>query len=1229
MAYNNVKVKERQTVSQSSQTKPLGIVSEVPMNEWNAAVSYEKLNLVTYKNATFIAKRANVNIPPLDTANWEETWMLLKSGIGISSVVVEYAKGDVTSSNPPQSEWSTDLPSPEVRKLLWTRVTITYTDGTSTVYYSVGVSSAPTKTSDLINDGDGTSPFATVIQLDEEAQRAMAAEQANDKKIAAETARAESAESGIDTRVKSIESKIPTDASADNPLETKNFINSSINALAAFFITPTATGDKAWASRAALLGAKTFYSGGIVRVPTQNDYAIVLADESQEKGVDGTYPTTRYSYQGGTYPNGLWSFQYIVNNTSLTQAQVDALNSGINAASVAQINTNKNDIAALKSLGTVRYDIVQSLTAAQQQQARANLGAGTPYILPVASATTLGGVKSSTTGTDGTDYNVQVNADGTMKVNVPKPDLSRYMTTDTEQSVDAKKTFGKGIDVFGGGVGVDDDADAGAVYRANGILVSEGGIPDDRVSGDESSHFLYFPWKTGTLMVEVLVEKSGEGNAVTDVTVDPEDKSQIHVTLGKTFVTLDTLQRITGDKTFTGTVKSQGNGFEVFTTGLNQVGTQRAIYKNYGIEYYFKANLAGAQENQYDLSFPKKSGTLALTTDITWANLPDKPTIPTIPNLSRNVSGSGNAVTDITVSGHTITITKGETFAKNADLTALTGRVATIEGKIPTQASATDQLAPKSFVNSTVQTATANFRGNWETWASVPSAVDSYPVDYAGSKTPTVNDYLVVQDASGFSGKTLTGTWRFKYSGTWGTNGKNGWQPEYQVNETPLTAAQLAALNSGITSTGVGQITTNKNDIASIKTKNTEQDTAIKNAQDKANAAMPKAGGTMNAGATLSFNSSSTSENTRISGDGVFVDNGGSSGAKAKYSYSKIVVTPAGLSQSSINLLFPFVGGTLVVDSTLNSTLSDYATLDTQQTITAKKIFNAGIEVGNATSGNSTANYGSDGIYLFSYSGTSVRQIGKLTFPQKTGTIATTADIKTYTASTGISISSSNAISTTAASSTASGHVSTGAQTFAGRKTFNGGINIPSGATIQLSGSSGSEGQVLTSHGSSKAPTWETPSGGSGGTNVGVSYNSVFVDGGTEFGLDLPAREAKGTKYVCFLTIRTTWFVGSIDVYKDKPMYFRLGSSGNTITGIGEANITWFEDKTQKSNVNYYEMASKNIVIFENIGSSTCRVIFNGEQIGTVSGVSSVYVGFEHYTSSESARVSWTMLKLG
>jgi hypothetical protein len=121
--------------------------------------------------------------------------------------------------------------------------------------------------------------------------------------------------------------------------------------------------------------------------------------------------------------------------------------------------------------------------------------------------------------------------------------------------------------------------------------------------------------------------------------------------------------------------------------------------------------------------------------------------------------------------------------------------------KIPAQTfEPNNELADKAFVNSSVQTATANFRGNWATYEDVPSNANDYPEDYQGIKTPSTNDYMVVENYNN------VGTWRFKYVGNWDVDGKNGWKQEYQVNETPLTASQLAAINSGITSDKVNKI---------------------------------------------------------------------------------------------------------------------------------------------------------------------------------------------------------------------------------------------------------------------------------------------------------------------------------------------------------------------------------------------------------------------------------------
>ncbi|MCQ2137894.1 MAG: hypothetical protein MJY60_04230 [Bacteroidales bacterium] len=171
----------------------------------------------------------------------------------------------------------------------------------------------------------------------------------------------------------------------------------------------------------------------------------------------------------------------------------------------------------------------------------------------------------------------------------------------------------------------------------------------------------------------------------------------------------------------------------------------------------------------------------------TYAGLPDKPSIGGV-TLQGNKTAEQLELQD--------KINDLATIRSNAQAGAA------IVPLVPAQASTTNQLADKNFVNSTVQTGTANFRGNWATLAAVPTDASLYPADYAGNHTPTVNDYMVVQSDEEHDGVT----WRYKYSGDWATDGKNGWQAEYEVSETPMTAAQLAAINSGITASEVQRL---------------------------------------------------------------------------------------------------------------------------------------------------------------------------------------------------------------------------------------------------------------------------------------------------------------------------------------------------------------------------------------------------------------------------------------
>lgn len=144
-----------------------------------------------------------------------------------------------------------------------------------------------------------------------------------------EKAKLSNLENYDDTQVKSdidvINEKIPTQATNINQLADKDFVNSSLNSITAFYVTKNADGDQ-FNSKSELDNATEFYSGGEVRVPTRNDYCIVLEDETKDNS------TTRYIYQ-----NEQWEFQYIVNETPLTSEQVKAINSGITLELVSKL----------------------------------------------------------------------------------------------------------------------------------------------------------------------------------------------------------------------------------------------------------------------------------------------------------------------------------------------------------------------------------------------------------------------------------------------------------------------------------------------------------------------------------------------------------------------------------------------------------------------------------------------------------------------------------------------------------------------------------------------------------------------------------------------------------------------------------------------------------------------------------------------------------------------------
>jgi len=167
-------------------------------------------------------------------------------------------------------------------------------------------------------------------------------------------------------------------------------------------------------------------------------------------------------------------------------------------------------------------------------------------------------------------------------------------------------------------------------------------------------------------------------------------------------------------------------------------------------------------------------------------------------------------------------------------ITANTNNISAINSKIPNQASSSNQLADKDFVNSSIATNTANFIGTFNSVAELEA--------YTG--TLTNNDYAFVATTD-TAGNTLYD--RYKWNGY-------EWLFEYELNNSSFTAVQWASINSGATTENINQIAINANNIINLQT----------NKQDK-----------LTAGANIQINNNiiSATDTTYTAGSGISIEN--------------------------------------------------------------------------------------------------------------------------------------------------------------------------------------------------------------------------------------------------------------------------------------------------------------------------------------------------------------------
>lgn len=154
-----------------------------------------------------------------------------------------------------------------------------------------------------------------------------------------------------------------------------------------------------------------------------------------------------------------------------------------------------------------------------------------------------------------------------------------------------------------------------------------------------------------------------------------------------------------------------------------------------------------------------------------YEDLTNKPTIPTVPTV---VSAFENDAGYVTNEYHDNT--KQDVIE---DLSEIRTSIANIKSVIPEQATVDNKLADKAFVNSSIATSTANFKGTFDSLEELQAV-----------ENPTSNDYAFLKETDATGNVSYS---RYKYNGT-------SWVFEFKVNNSSFTEAQWAAIGSGVTS---------------------------------------------------------------------------------------------------------------------------------------------------------------------------------------------------------------------------------------------------------------------------------------------------------------------------------------------------------------------------------------------------------------------------------------------
>ena len=605
---------------------------------------------------------------------------------------------------------------------------------------------------------------ATIVSLGEETEARESADQTLQQHIDAEETRAKAAEKqnadDIDAEElarqqadNAINAKIPAAASAQNQLADKQFVNQSIQtATAVFKGTYNLVSDlhlEVGASRADIIAAL----GATISGADNNDYCFVqiptaTATPTEIAAID------RYKFNGSA-----WAFEYTLNNSGFTAAQWDAINSTITSGLVAKLSALPTN-SELTTLLAGKQDVISDLS-----EIRSGSAAGaTAYQKPVAGI-------PKTDMTSGVQTSLQ-------KADDAAPQATTYTKTQVDGLIGDEETRAR----------------AAEGTNAGGIATINGKIPAAASSQNQlaDKQFVNSSIATNTANFK------GSYNEVSDLQLTPSaSRADIATALA-------------------GTITGADNNDYAFVQIPTAVGTPTEIAR---VERYKFNGTAWAFEYELNNSGFTAEQWAALNSGITSGLVAKLSTLPTNSELTTLLAGKQDVIADLqtirsqagAAAPQSTTYTKQEVDAAiDADVLVEETRakaaekanaddIDAIEEKIPAAASSQNQLADKQFVNSSIATNTATYRGSYNLVSDLSlttaASEEQIATALAGEiDTADNNDYCFVQiPVADATPTVIARVDRYKFDGT-------AWGFEFSLNNSGFTQAQWDALNSGITS---------------------------------------------------------------------------------------------------------------------------------------------------------------------------------------------------------------------------------------------------------------------------------------------------------------------------------------------------------------------------------------------------------------------------------------------